>query len=89
MIGIRMRTAGIVGRQRVSRMRNSIGIKVRQTRLPTISAGKPSEEVIEAAVLHGYNYDVIDPGLVRWRERVRAVCLAGEQRFRIQSGDRS
>src|SRR5258708_3051425 len=89
MIGIWMRTARIVGRQRVRRMRNPLRIKERQTRLPPSGAREPSEEVIEAAVLHGHNNDVIDAGLVRWRERVRTGCLAREQRFRIQSGDRS
>ena len=73
-----MRAARIVGRQRVSRMRNPVGIKVRQTRLLTIGAGEPSEEVIEAAILHGYDDDVIDAGLVRRRERERTGCLAGE-----------
>jgi hypothetical protein len=67
MVRVRMRAAGIVGRQRVSRMRNPVGINVRQTRLLPIGAGEPSEEVIEAAVLHGHNYDVINAGLVRRR----------------------
>ena len=60
MVGVRMAATGVVRRQWISRVCRAVVIGILQSRLPAVSAGNPSEEVIEAAILHGHNDHVLD-----------------------------
>jgi hypothetical protein len=59
---IRVREAATleIRRQRVSRMCGSALVEVGQPGLPAVGARKPAEEVVEGAVLHHHDDDVIE-----------------------------
>jgi hypothetical protein len=46
-------------------MCRAIVVRILQSRLPAIGAGNPSEEMIETAILHGHNDNVLDAGFSR------------------------
>ena len=75
-----------VGGERECRERRAGCIGVRQTRLPTVGPGEPTEQVVEGPVLHHREHDVLDAGRVgrtaesagglRERRQERAVGTA-------------
>ena len=52
--------AGPIGRQVVRRMAHAVHVHIFQAGLPAIGVGQPTQEVIEAAVLHHRHDDVFD-----------------------------
>jgi hypothetical protein len=65
---IRVRTANEV-RQTIRRVRCPAVVQVGEPRLPPIGVGHPAQQMIEAAILHHHNHDVLDPRLLRIRQR--------------------
>src|SRR5438876_717878 len=62
VIRILMSTALEVWRERKCRVRDARGIEVGLPRLPSVGTGQPAEEVVERAVLHHEDDDMLDPG---------------------------
>src|SRR5262249_61827008 len=62
MGGIRVAAAGIVGRKGVSRMRDAVLVPVTESRLLTVRSRDPTEKVVETAIFHGDDHNVVDPG---------------------------
>ena len=52
------------------RVRRTAGITVTESGLLSVRTGKPAEEVVERAVLHHHDYDVLESGGVRRRQRL-------------------
>ena len=72
VVGIRVRAALVVGRQRVRRVGCARRVDVRESRLFPVGAGQPAHDVVERPVLHHHDDDVVDPrgaGLGQARRR--------------------
>jgi hypothetical protein len=68
MIRVRMRTADEI-RQPVSRVRRSAVVQIAESRLAPVGIGHPAEQMIEAAILHHHNHDMLDARLLRIAQR--------------------
>ena len=62
VIGIGVRAPLEIGGEGMRLLQVPIAVRVLQAGLPPVSAVQPSEQVIERAVLHHDDDDVIDPG---------------------------
>src|SRR5207249_8141092 len=78
MVRIGMRAALEVRRERKGLMRSARGVRERETRLLAVRVRQPAEQVVEGAVLHHHDDDVVEPGTSRAREprgsRQRRMC---------------
>ena len=52
------------------RVRDAVLVHERQASLLAVGIGQPAKEMIEAAVLHGYHDDVLDPRVFRIGQRL-------------------
>jgi hypothetical protein len=65
MIGINVATTGKVSRQMVCRVNGAGLVRVTQSALLSVCGWQPAEKVIEAAILHHHNDDMLDAGTFR------------------------
>src|ERR1700749_151059 len=50
----------------------AVAVDIRQSRLLSVSTGQPTQQMIEAAILHHYDNDVVDPRIFRsWKNSLR------------------
>lgn len=61
MIGVGMAAPLEIRCEPVSPMGHAVGVEVAQPGLSAVGAVEPAEEVIEGAILHHHEHDVIDP----------------------------
>ncbi len=88
VVGVSVRAALEVGREREGLMCNAVGVDVREACLLAVCAGQPAQHVVERPVLHHDHDDVVDSGARRLRQpRLRGECCAGK-RLRPDRGRR-
>ena len=58
-----------IWRERIGRMGSAHAIRVGESLLPSVRAIEPAQQVIERAVLHHHDDDVVDPRALRQRQR--------------------
>src|SRR2546430_9259006 len=61
-------TALEIGREGIGGVAGAGGIDVGESRLAPVGPGQPSQEVVERAVFHHHEHDVLDPRGLRIRQ---------------------
>ena len=90
VVRIGVRAALEVGRERIRLVRDAVRVEIRQPRLLAVGSRQPAGEMVERAVLHHHDDDVVDPGLSRLRQRHRSRCRrAGERAERAGACERA
>src|SRR2546423_15381926 len=84
MIRTWMRATGVVAGKRMSRVAHAGAVHVGQAGLLAVGVRQPAEKMVEAAVLHGHDDDVLDARIFRtwqsWKRQLREEILSGEKR---------
>ena len=68
MVGVGVATALEIGREGIGGVAGAGGIDVGESRLAPVGPGQPSQEVVERAVFHHHEHDVLDPRGLRIRQ---------------------
>jgi hypothetical protein len=71
-------------------MEDTAGVGVAQPGLPAVGAGQPAEQVIEAAILHHHDHDVLDARQLGQRQQIEQAGVAAlpAQQQRATGGGR-
>jgi hypothetical protein len=62
--------------QRERRVQDAGGVGVAQAGLPAVGAGQPAEQMVEAAILHHHDHDVLDAGELGQRQQIEQAGVA-------------
>src|SRR5438552_14099717 len=60
MVGTRMRASGVITGKRMRRVGHACGVYIGQASLLTVGIRQPAEKMLETAVFHRYDDDVLD-----------------------------